>query len=112
MTGDIESGAEGAILRGVDDKQELHSDVVKVAHHGSKTSSTAAFVNATHPGLAVISVGQTSMFGHPHKEVVERWQAEGAKVLITGKSGTITVMTDGRKLEVTTFVRPSERGDR
>lgn len=112
LTGDIESGAEAAILKGLDNKQELRADVVKVAHHGSKTSSTAAFVNATHPGFAVISVGQTSMFGHPHKEVVERWQAEGTEVLITGKSGMIAVTTDGRKLEVKTFVRPGAGGGR
>jgi len=108
MTGDIESGAEAAILKGLNDKLDLRADVVKVAHHGSKTSSTADFVHATHPGLAIISVGQTSMFGHPHKEIVERWQAEAAKVLITGKSGTISVTTDGRNLEVTTCVGPGE----
>lgn len=112
LTGDIESGAEAAILKGFDDKQNLRADVVKVAHHGSKTSSTEAFVNATHPGYAIISVGQASMFGHPHKEVVERWQSEGAEILITGKSGMIAVTTDGRKLEVTTFVRPGEGGGR
>jgi competence protein ComEC len=103
LTGDIESEGEEAILKHLDSKLELRADVVKVAHHGSRTSSTAAFVSATHPDYAVISVGQNSVFGHPHKEVVERWRAEGAKILITGQSGMITVSTDGEKLEVTTF---------
>ncbi len=63
------------------------------------------FVNATRPRFAIISVGQHSMFGHPHAEVVERWRAAGAEILTTGESGTITITTDGRDLEVTTFVK-------
>jgi competence protein ComEC len=102
LTGDIEKEGESMVLsEGVD----LQSDVVKVAHHGSKTSSIEKFVNVTRPSLAVISVGRTSMFGHPHKEVVERWRASGAQVMTTGEKGTISVVTDGRDLKVTTFVR-------
>ena len=101
LTGDIESGAEWALVRSGPD---LRADVVKVAHHGSKTSSVEKFVNASHPKYAIISVGRKSMFGHPHAEVVKRWTAIGAKVLTTGKCGTITVETDGEALEVKTFV--------
>ncbi len=102
LTGDIERMAEAAILTG-----DLGHpvDIVKVAHHGSKTSSTDGFVNATRPKFAIISVGQDSMFGHPHREVVERWKNKGAEVLTTGKSGMITVTTDGKDLRVETFVR-------
>jgi competence protein ComEC len=75
-----------------------------VAHHGSKTSSTDAFVAVTKPDYAIISVGQDSMFGHPHAEVVERWKESGAEVLTTGKCGTITVTTNGTDLSVTEFV--------
>lgn len=102
LTGDIESAAEATILEG---KPELRVDAVKVAHHGSRTSSTDAFVSATQPRFAIISVGQNSMFGHPHREVVERWQNKGAEVLTTGKSGMITVTTDGKDLRLETFVR-------
>jgi competence protein ComEC len=103
FTADIERQAEGAILNeGVD----LRSDIVKVAHHGSRTSSTPAFVAALRPSLAIISVGRTSIFGHPHKEVVERWRASGAEVMTTGQRGTISVATDGRDLKVSTFVPP------
>lgn len=102
MTGDVESGGETAILAA---QRDLAADVVKVPHHGSNTSSTAPFVAATHPRLAVISVGLTSVFGHPNKEVVERWQASGAAVMTTGKRGTITVATDGKTLTVESFVR-------
>ncbi|MEO8433528.1 MAG: ComEC/Rec2 family competence protein [Pyrinomonadaceae bacterium] len=102
LTGDIEKEAEAALLRtGVN----LSSDVVKVAHHGSRTSSTQGFVSATHPTLAIISVGRTSVFGHPHKEVVERWRAIGSELLTTGQKGTITVSTDGHDLRLETFVR-------
>src|ERR1700730_426701 len=65
MTGDVEKEAEAAILNA---RSDLVSDVVKVPHHGSKTSSTIAFVAAAHPRLAVISVGLTSVFGHPNKD--------------------------------------------
>ena len=77
---------------------------MKVAHHGSRTSSTAGFVEVTGAQLAIISVGRRSMFGHPNKEVVERWQAKGAAVMTTGMNGTITIVTDGKSLRVRTFV--------
>jgi competence protein ComEC len=101
MTGDIEQAAEAEIVNsGVD----LSADLIKVAHHGSKTSSTASFVAAVHPRVAVISVGLTSVFGHPSKAVVERWQSSGAEALTTGNSGTITVTTDGHDLKIQTYV--------
>ena len=100
LTGDIEKTAEEFLSR----SEVLRADVVKVAHHGSRTSSTEAFVSAVQPKLAVISVGEKSMFGHPHEEVVQRWQAAGAEVLTTGQSGTISVTTDGKSLVVSKFV--------
>jgi len=102
LTGDIERDAEAALVAARDD---LRSDVVKVAHHGSRTSSTEAFVSATRPSLAVISVGLESPHGHPHASILERWRASGAQVLQTGRSGTITISTDGADLRVETFVR-------
>jgi competence protein ComEC len=102
LTGDIESPAEAAILAR---ESGLSVDVVKVAHHGSKTSSTEAFVVATSPRFAIISVGQNSIFGHPHSEVVERWRNNGAEVLTTGRNGMITVTSDGKDLNVETFVK-------
>jgi competence protein ComEC len=99
---DIEKESEAALLRF---NSDLVSDVVKVAHHGSKTSSVEPFVVATRPRLAIISVGRTSIFGHPNKEVVNRWRASGAQVMTTGEKGAISIMTDGRALDVSTFVR-------
>jgi competence protein ComEC len=102
LTGDIEAPAENAMLEA---QNNVRADVIKVAHHGSKTSSTEAFIRATGPRFAVISVGQTSIFGHPNKDVVDRWRASGAQILTTGKSGTITFSTDGRDLNIETFVK-------
>ena len=100
LTGDIEKKTEAALTTVA---AALHADIVKVAHHGSRTSSTEAFVSATRPRFAIISVGQDSMFGHPHAEVVERWKQAGAEVLTTGQCGMITVITDGTNLWLQKF---------
>ncbi len=102
LTGDIERVAEEAILA---QRLSLESDVVKVPHHGSRTSSTEGFVRAVSPALAIISVGRRSTFGHPHKEVVEGWSASGANVMTTGERGMISISTDGKKVSVEQFVR-------
>jgi competence protein ComEC len=102
LTGDIEKAAEGALANGPDN---LRCDVVKVAHHGSRTSSIETFVKKTAPTYAVISVGLNSIFGHPHKEVLDRWRANGTEILTTGEHGTITISTDGHDLKVEKFVK-------
>ena len=102
MTGDIEKETEGRLV--ADALLNLSADVVKVPHHGSRTSSTPKFVDRVGPETAVISVGKRSRFGHPHPEVVDRWEDSGASVMKTGNSGTITVATDGESLRISTFV--------
>lgn len=107
LTGDISDRVERAlVVSGVN----LESDVLKVPHHGSRTSSTEAFVRRVRPRYAIISVGEHSPFGHPHPEVVARYQSLGATILQTGRWGTITTRTDGRHLEVLTFVPRESRG--
>jgi competence protein ComEC len=100
LTGDIEKEAEASILN-----ENLAVDMVKVPHHGSRTSSTAEFIAATKAHYAIISVGRHSQFGHPHLEVIERWKQSGAKILTTGQKGTITFSTDGKDLQLETFVK-------
>lgn len=100
FTGDIEKGTERELL---ETYGRLEADVVKVPHHGSRTSSTSGFVAAVGAEYAVIPVGRRSRFFHPHEEVVERWRRAGARVLTTGERGTVTVSTDGLTLEVSTF---------
>ncbi|MBK9215353.1 MAG: ComEC/Rec2 family competence protein [Chloracidobacterium sp.] len=95
LTGDIELAAEQDI---VDSNRPIKADVVKIAHHGSRTSSIPPFVRAANAEVGIISVGRRSQFDHPHPEVVERWQGAGAIVLTTGTSGMISISTDGRDL--------------
>lgn len=103
LTGDIERKTELEIASGF--PALLESDVVKVAHHGSRTSSTEEFVNRTKAEYAIIPVGRKSRFGHPHEEVVKRWKQNGTKVWTTGERGTVTISTDGKSIEVQTFLR-------
>ncbi len=101
LTGDIEKEAEKFLA----ENSVLEADVVKVAHHGSRTSSILEFVERAKVDYAIIPVGRKSRFGHPHAEVVERWQNSGAKVLTTGERGTVTISTDGKDLSVETFLK-------
>lgn len=100
MTGDIERPAEADMLR---DNEAVAADIVKVPHHGSRTSSSAELVSGTQPQYAVISVGRHSPFGHPHREIVTRWQDAGVHVLTTGENGMISITTDGADLQRSVF---------
>jgi competence protein ComEC len=102
FTGDVEAeGEDGLVASGLG-----AADVVKVPHHGSPTSSTPAFVAATHPAVAVISCGAANAFGFPSPAVVERWRAAGAEVARTDRDGAITVTIDaGGGLSVERVVR-------
>jgi competence protein ComEC len=100
LAGDIEQAAEDSLVAtGLD----LRADLLKVPHHGSRTSSTEAFIDAVNPRYAVISVGERSRFGHPHATVVNRYLACDVKVRQTGLVGTVTVETEGSTLDVGTY---------
>jgi competence protein ComEC len=88
LTGDIEKEGEAALLR---HPEALRAQVVKVPHHGSRTSSGNAFVTAVRPEVALISVGDHNRFHHPHADVVERYQKSGARLLRTDLDGAISV---------------------
>ncbi len=91
FTGDIEEDAE-AMLAPLLDKV----DFVKVPHHGSRSSSSLALVNALQPRLALISCGVNNRFGHPHDSSIEAWQA--SHILRTDQLGTIEIFSDGTLL--------------
>ena len=101
LTGDVFAVAERALLEG---GATLDSDVLKVAHHGSASSSTAEFLSAVSPAAAVISVGEGNRFGHPSAEVVQRLgEFVGAGGLyMTSERGTVEFVTDGEALWVRT----------
>ena len=101
LTGDIEKPIERSM---VDDGDPLATDFLKVAHHGSKTSTTDEFLAAAHPRYAAISAGFENSYGHPAPEVVERLEAEGAIVYRTDQDGAITSIGDGTEMKVTTFL--------
>jgi competence protein ComEC len=102
FTGDIEAQTERILA---EQPEKLTADVVKVAHHGSKTSSTEDFVNVTRAKFAVISVGRESPYGHPHTQTLENWQKANAQILTTGESGTITFTSDGTDLQLETYIK-------
>lgn len=97
FTGDIEEDAERDILSA---KEYISADVLKVAHHGSSTSSISEFIDKTQPQYAIISCGEGNEYGHPHKETLDKLESLGIKVLRTDELGTIIITTDGKNLEV------------
>jgi len=99
FTGDIEGLIEGKLVDGGD---ELRSTVLKVAHHGSRTSSRPEFLDAVSPQVAVISVGSWNPFGHPHAVTLDALSAVGARIYRTDRHGAVTVESDGRTLWVRT----------
>jgi len=96
LSGDIESAAEYALLR--EHRAGLRADLVLVPHHGSRTSSTQAFVEQVGPRYALVSSGYINRYRFPREEVVARWEKRGAKVLNTANSGAIhfRMGADGR----------------
>lgn len=126
LPGDVEAGAEEALIAS---GARLRSDVLKLAHHGSRTSSTAALLAAVAPRLAIASAPCTGRFGMPHLEVIERLDAAGVRWHWTGRDGAVLlalgpaldprgyaavplVCAPGRRREATPRQRPRKRGAR
>ena len=108
FTGDIEEIAEKAILSKYVNKQEvLNADILKVAHHGSKTSSIKEFINAVNPKYAVIGVGKDNKFGHPSEKTLETLNNKNVKVYRTDISGETVIITDGDSVKVKSFLNTS-----
>ena len=97
LTADIEAEAEAELLRGY---ASLDSTVLKVAHHGSDTSSTRAFLRSVSPGIAVVSAGENNPFGHPSPLAMARLEETlpRERILSTAERGSIRLSTDGQTL--------------
>jgi len=109
LTGDLEVPMERLLLG---EKRQLHADVLKVGHHGSKTSTSPEFLNAVSPSIAVISVGFGNSFGHPHPSVLARLAQRHAAILRTDQDGLVTVLSDGHKLWFDSMLwHPQSRAD-
>ena len=89
-TGDLGEDGEQELMRTYEDNS-LHADILKVGHHGSKTSSSEAFLDAVQPAFAVIQVGENNMYGHPTPEVLQRLVSRGIPVWRNDQQGAIGV---------------------
>ena len=100
LTGDIEADAERHLAAVAGDK--LRADVLKVAHHGSRSSTTQSFLERVNPRSAVISAGRDNRYGHPHGDVMQRLESSiGAEqVFLTARDGTVEYISDGKTLWV------------
>ena len=108
LTGDMEKPMEiQALAMG----EPLRADILKVAHHGSNTSSIEPFLDAVSPNFALISDGFENSFRHPHPQVLERLAAHRATVLRTDLQGLTTIRTDGRKISVETYLPHPDSAD-
>lgn len=107
FTGDIEAAGEGSLLHlAAANGWDLRSDVLKVPHHGSRGSSSAAFVAAIAPRWAVVSAPRQSPYGHPHVEAIRRLREAGAVVVQTGIDGAVGFTTDGREIVMQRIAEP------
>ncbi|MGH7679822.1 MAG: DNA internalization-related competence protein ComEC/Rec2 [Gemmatimonadaceae bacterium] len=98
FTGDAEAEEERWLL--AHQRSRLRADVLKVAHHGSKTSSTPDFLDAVKPRVALVSVGVGNVYRHPSPETMRSLAMRGAVTLRTDQHGSVVVRTDGRRIEV------------
>ena len=96
LTGDAEKEGEESLLNNY--TNELKCDVLSAGHHGSKTSNSAELLNFAKPTYVVISCGEGNEYGHPHQEVLDRFENVGAIVYRTDKLGSIVFITDGKAL--------------
>lgn len=95
LTGDAEKDSEADMIASGAD---LTADVLKCGHHGSSTSTSAAFLKAVCPEFAVISCGKYNSFGHPHSETLHKLKTLGCEILRTDRMGTVVASTDGESL--------------
>ncbi len=94
FTGDAETLSEKEITG------DVEADVLKVGHHGSRTSTSQAFLNKVNPSYAVISVGLNNDYKHPHQEVLDRLEKKNIKIYRTDQNGDIIFTTDGYNIDV------------
>lgn len=96
LTGDAPIGIEDYLVTTYGD--ELKSEVLKLGHHGSKTSTSDLFLDKVMPDYAVVSASVDNKYGHPHAEVTDRVEAKGIEILSTAKQGAVVFKSDGNKV--------------
>ena len=101
FSGDVETAGERILLS---TSAQLASEILKVPHHGSRSSSTLPFLEAVSPQVAIASLGHHNRFRFPAPKVVDRYERQGVALLRTDQAGTITVLSDGKSYRVETFL--------
>ncbi|GGF19182.1 competence protein ComEC [Halobacillus andaensis] len=99
FTGDAEAEEESRMLNGA---ANVEAEILQLGHHGSSTSTSAAFLQAVDPEAAIYSAGESNQYGHPSAEVVQRVQEAGIELYGTDVHGTVEVTTDGENYDITT----------
>jgi competence protein ComEC len=102
LAGDIEQEAEYRIMK---KGLLLKADLLKIPHHGSASSSTQAFLERVKPSYAILSVSERTIGRLPHPEVLKRYERLGTSIFRTDRHGAITVVTDGERIEIETFLK-------
>lgn len=102
LTGDIERETDGDMARW---GHRLRADILKAAHHGSRTSSTRAFLDAVNPTVVAISCGVNNRFRHPSPEVIARFRAMGIQIWRTDQSGALAMKLDGAQIDVVPWIK-------
>ena len=108
FTGDIEEVAEKGIVEQYSDNiNKLQANILKIAHHGSKTSTTEDFLKTISPKIALIGVGKNNTFGHPNEQVIERLKENGVKVYRTDTDGEISIVVNrnGEIVNIQKFIK-------
>lgn len=98
FTGDATENNEEDML-----EKDIQADVLKVGHHGSKTSTSKEFLSKVDPQYAVISLEKGNSYGHPHKETIEKLENKSIKIYRTDEDGTILMKSDGKEIEIETI---------
>lgn len=105
FTGDIEKIAEEEIINKYEKTNRLSSTIIKIAHHGSKTSSIQEFINLAKPQIALIGVGKNNNFGHPNDEVLKRLEQQKSKIYRTDQMGEISININSKgKIKIKKFI--------
>ncbi len=104
LTGDVEGKGERTVEEYVRTRPAY--TLLKVAHHGSKYSTSEAFLASVRPAAAVISCGRNNSYGHPHEELIARLEAVGSEIYCTAECGAVLVSTDGTRWEIEGFASP------
>ena len=105
FTGDIEEIAEKRLCELYRNTNKLQADIIKVAHHGSKTSSTLSFLELVNPQIALIGVGADNNFGHPNEGVLERIKKLGTQIYRTDQTGEVSIVIDKKgNVKISNFI--------